>query len=165
MRTAPSSRNPAPGEKMPFKMISRLSRRDLLAGVTAIGAFAVVAMAAKKSQLARSSSLRSSASSARSRPDSLATAEIEHWMAEVGSLFDIAHTRMRLSGVRALTTEGPRPPELRQRPFIAVFDLPQGEALPGNLLYRIAHQRYPAFDIYLAEPDDQRLHRMLAIFN
>ena len=143
----------------------RLSRRDLLAGFAAVGAFAVVAMAAKNSHIVRSTSLRRTATNTRSRPASLATAEIEHWMAEVGSDFDIAHTRMRLSGVRALTAEGPRPAELRQRPFVAVFDLPRGEALPGNLLYRIAHQAYPAFDIYLAEPDDRSLHRMLAVFN
>ena len=144
---------------------SRLSRRNLLAGVAALGAFAVVAMAAKSSRTARSLSLRSTSGGARARPASLATAEIEHWMAEVGSQFDIAHTRMRLAGVRALPAEGTRPAELRQRPFIAVFDLPQGEALPGNLVYRIANQAYPAFDIYLAEPSDQRLHRMLAVFN
>jgi hypothetical protein len=143
----------------------RLSRRDLLAGFAAVGAFAAVAMAAKNSRITRSSSLRGTATGTRSRPASLATAEIEHWMAEVGSDFDIAHTRMRLSGVRALAAEGTRPAELRQRPFIAVFDLPQGEALPGNLLYHIANRNYPAFDIYLSEPGDQSLHRMLAIFN
>lgn len=143
----------------------RMSRRDLLAGFAAVGAFAVVAMAAKKSGMTRSPSLRGSKAGTRSRPASLATAEIEHWIAEVGSHFDIGHTRMRLSGVRPLPAEGPRPAEVRQRPFIAVFDLPLGEALPGNLLYRIAHQAYPAFDIYLAEPDDQSLHRMLAVFN
>ncbi len=86
-------------------------------------------------------------------------------MAEVGAEFEIAYTRMRLAGVRALPTAGARPPEIRQRPFIAVFDLPQGEALPGNLVYRIANRAYPAFDVFLAEPDDGRLNRMLAIFN
>ena len=144
---------------------SHLSRRNLLAGFAAVGAFAVVAMAAKNSRIARSSSLRSTSGGARTRPASLATAEIEHWMAEVGSWFDIAHTRMRLAGVRALPVEGARPAEVRQRPFIAVFDLPQGEAMPGNLVYRIANQAYPAFDVYLAEPGDQSLHRMLAVFN
>ena len=145
---------------------SHFSRRNLLAGLAAVGTFAVVAMAAKNSRIARSSSLRSiSGGGSLTRPASLATAEIEHWMAEVGSWFDIGYTRMRLAGVRALPVEGTRPAELRQRPFIAVFDLPQGEALPGNLVYRIANQRYPAFDIYLAEPDDQRLNRMLAVFN
>lgn len=142
-----------------------LSRRNLIAGFAAVGAFAAVAMAAKSGRIARSSSLRGTTTGGRSRPASLATAEIEHWMAEVGSEFDIVHTRMRLSGVRALPADGERPAELRQRPFIAVFDLPQGEALPGNLLYNIVNRHYPAFDIYLAEPGDQSLHRMLAIFN
>jgi len=147
-------------------MDQALSRRKMLAVIAAAGTLAAIAMAAKNtSAFQRSTSLARPGSFGRVRPASLATAEIEYWQAEVGSDFDIAHTRMRLAGVRALEVAGARPPEIRQRPFIAVFELPQGEVLPGNLVYRIANRYYPEFDIFLAEPDGSSLDRMLAVFN
>ena len=137
----------------------------MFGGVAAAGALAA-AMAAKNSAfVTRSASLARAIFGGRVRSVALATAEMEDWMAAVGAEFDIAYTRMCLAGVEALAEPGVRPAGLRRRGFVAVFTLPQGETLPGNLTYRIAHRSYGAFDIFLAEPSDDRLDRMTAVFN
>ena len=142
------------------------SRRALFGGVAAAGAFAGVVMAAKNTALVtRSTSLARAIFGGRVRSIALATAEMEDWMAAVGAEFDIGYTRIRLAGIRALADGGERPAGLRRRGFIAVFNLPQGEAMPGNLVYRIANPTYGAFDIFLAEPADNRLNQMIAVFN
>ncbi len=100
----------------------------------------------------------------RRRPASLANADILDWVAETGTLFTAAGYRLRLAGVRALKT-GPRPPELRQRPFIAVFDVVGRSPLPGDLIYEVSHARYPAFDLYLTNaPTRTRPLRLHALF-
>ena len=146
---------------------AHMSRRNMLVGLAAAGVIGAIAMAAKTGGgETGSTDAAASGAGGSTRPASLATAEIEHWMAEVGASFDIAFTRMRLAGVTPLEIEGaPRPANLRQRPFVAVFDLPQGQTLPGNLVYRIVTRNYPAFDIFLDEPAPTALRRMRAVFN
>jgi hypothetical protein len=145
--------------------LPRLSRRTLIAGTTVIATLAAAAFAAKSGLVSRSTSLARAIAGGRLRSISLPTAEMEDWMAAVGAEFDIAYTRMRLAGVRALDGSGDRPAGLRRRGFVAVFELPQGESLPGELVYRIAHRSYGAFDIYLSQPADTRLNQMIAVFN
>jgi hypothetical protein len=137
----------------------------LFGGFAAAGVLAVAAFAAKTNIVSRSTSLARAILGGRVRSIALPTAEMEDWMAAVGAEFDIAYTRMRLAGVRALDGSGERPAGLRSRAFVAIFTLPEGESLPGELVYRIANRSYGAFDIYLSQPADNRLNQMMAVFN
>ena len=143
-----------------------LSRRNMIVGAAATAVAATVALAASNRSIARrSGGFVRWVMNQRLRPASLATAEMEHWMAEVGADFEIGFTRMRLVGVQPLPLVGDRPEGLRRRPFVAIFDLPQGESYPGNIVHRVHNARYPAFDIFFAEPTLERLNRMTAVFN
>jgi hypothetical protein len=142
---------------------TRVSRRNLLAGLAAGGVIAALAVAVKNpAAIERSGSLVRDALSG-GRAGSLATAERDVWRAAVGSDFSIGHTRMRLAGVRPLPRGGARPANLRQNPFIAVFELPMGQSLPGNLVYTARTARSAAFEIFLSESSDAG--RLLAVFN
>ncbi len=140
-----------------------VSRRNLIAGVAAAGVIAALAVAVKNpAAIGDSGSLiRDTFTGGRSA--SLATAEREAWQAAVGSDFAVGHTRMRLAGVRPLPRGGARPANLRQNPFIAVFELPMGQALPGNLVYSVRTARVPAFDMFLSQSNEAG--RLLAVFN
>lgn len=143
-----------------------LSRRGMLAMVVAGGTFVAAAMAAKKTGgVLRSGGLRRLLGATPSA-SSLATAEMTDWEAQAGTLFNVAGYSLRLSGVQALPLVGERPAGLRQRPFIAVFDAPQGVSLPGNLIYRIVPPSSPSFDIYLSDAASSTFPtRMHALFN
>ena len=142
---------------------TRVSRRHLLAGVAAVGVVAALAVAVRNpAALERSGGLIADALTG--RPSlSLATAEREDWQHTVGATFAIAHTRMRLAGVRPLPRTGPRPADVRQHPFLAVFELADGQALTGNLVYTVSTARSVEFELFLSESSDAG--RLLAVFN
>lgn len=142
---------------------TRVSRRNLLAGAAAAGVVAALAVAIKNPAAVQSSGSMIRDALTGRRPASLATAERDIWQAAVGADFAIAHTRMRLAGVRPLPRGGRRPANLRQNPFIAVFELPVGQALPGNLVYSVRTARFPAFDMFVSEAGEAG--RLLAVFN
>ena len=144
---------------------STVSRRAVVGGTAAGGLVALSAIAATGTggvdRISRKMRLMLKD---RTRPASLATAEVEDWMVEIGSQFRLVGYRLRLTGVRRLPLE-PRPVELRQKPFIAVFDLLSRHTLPGNLIYPIGHPRYPPFEIYLTNaPTSWHPRRMQALF-
>jgi hypothetical protein len=146
--------------------IGSLSRRRLLVGAGACGAVALGALAATKTSLVSADSKESGSTTSTAPPASLATAEMEAWIAEVGSTFRAAGQRLRLSGVQPLPLVGDRPAALRDRPFIAVLDGQSGSALAGDLIYAITHPNYPGFDIYLTSaPTAAYPRRMHALFN
>jgi len=144
-----------------------VSRRKLLAGLTIGGGAAAVAMAAEDFAMLRGATGAIwQPPSRRARPASLATAEMDVWMAEVGTWFLIGHTRMRLAGIQPRPRLGAAAPAwVRKRPFIALFDVPSGEILPGNLVYTIRSAAYPPFDIFLDEPAPEAPGRLRAVFN
>ncbi len=143
---------------------SRLTRRNLLGGFAAAGVIAALAVAIKNPAGVQGAGSRiREAFDGRPRRPSLATAESAQWQEAVGSDFAIGHTRMRLAGVRPLPKTGPRPSTVRQNPFIAVFELPLGQTLPGNLTYSVRTARSSAFNIFLSESSEAR--RLLAVFN
>jgi hypothetical protein len=144
-----------------------ISRRAMLAGAGATGLLAIGAVAATTHNGVDPISRRLKALlQTRQRPSSLATAEIEDWMAVAGSIFTAAGYRLRFAGVRALAERGERPEGLRHKPFIAVFDALGGHRLPGGLIYTISHPDYPSFDIFLDDaPAPHRPRRMTALFN
>lgn len=142
---------------------SSISRRNLLAGMAAGGVIAALAVAVKNPGTIGGSGSLAGGPLGASRPGGLATAERSAWQAAVGSDFTIGHTRMRLAGIRPLPRHGARPANLRQSPFIAEFELPLGQSLPGNLLYSVRAARSAAFDIFMSEAG--QAGRLLAVFN
>ena len=144
---------------------STMSRRAVIGGSAAASLVALTAFAATgNGGVDRISRKMRMMLKARSRPSSLATAEVEDWMAEAGSHFRVPGYRLRLTGVRRLPL-GSRPLELRQKPFIAVFDLLSRHFLPGDLIYPISHPHYPPFEIYLTNaPTRWHPRRMQALF-
>ena len=144
---------------------SVLSRRALMAGAGALVVTAAAATtAAQWGRVDPISRKMRALLRLRPRPVSLATAEVEDWMAASGTQFRVAGYRLRLAGVRRLQTGG-RPAGLRQRPFVAVFDLLSRARLPGDLIYTIAHPNYGSFDIFLTHaPRPWFPRRMHAVF-
>ena len=136
----------------------------MIGGAAAASFLALTAVAATRTGGVDRISRKMRLMQGRARPSSLATAEVEDWMAEAGSQFSVAGYRLRLTGVRRLPL-GPRPVELRQKPFIAVFDLLSRHFLPGDLIYPISHPHYPPFEIYLTNaPTRWHPRRMQALF-
>lgn len=93
----------------------------------------------------------------------LATATQEQWAAQVGQVFEVAGQTMRLAGVRALPSLGARPASVRQRGFLAVFDLAGGSALASDLIYDLSHRVHGQLSLFLTATDSPS--RMHAVFN
>jgi hypothetical protein len=152
---------------MDLRNRARLSRRNLLGGLAVAGGLAAVAMAASKTAIvSRSTSLARAVLGGRARRVALASAEMEDWQAAVGMNFGIAdYLTMRLIGVRPLNSDGDRPAGLRRTAFVAVFELPAYEQLPGDLVYTISNPTYGAIDLFLSECAERNPHRLKAIIN
>ena len=145
---------------------ARVSRRAMLAGAAATGIVALGAMAATGGGVDRITKSMRALLKGRRRPASLATAEVEDWIAEAGTQFVAAGYRLRLAGVKTLRDAGRRPQGLRRKSFIAVFDVVDRRTLRGDRLYAIRHPRYPAFQIYLTNaPTRARPRRVHALFS
>jgi hypothetical protein len=93
----------------------------------------------------------------------LASATHDLWAAQVGQTFTIAGQTLRLAGIRALPSPGARPASLRQRGFLAVFDVAGGATLPGDLIYELSHRLHGELSLFLTATDTpSRVH---AVFN
>jgi hypothetical protein len=104
----------------------------------------------------------------RPRQVSLATGGYEDWLAQVGTSFSIGGGgALRLQGVRAFASAGPRPAGLgRDRAFVAFFDPVGGSTLAGDLIYTASHAAGGPLQIFLSSsPDATTPARMLAVFN
>ncbi len=152
---------------MHLRKLGRLSRRNLLGGLAAVGALAAAAIAAKNNAVVgRSTSLARAILGGRSRPVSLATAEMADWQAAVGMNFGIAdYLTMRLIGVRSYGPAGDRPPGVRRQGFVAVFELPAFEQLPGDLIYTVSNPTYGAIELFLSECAERNPRRLKAILS
>lgn len=142
-----------------------LSRRNLLGGFALAGALGAIAMAAKNSALVtRSTSLARSVLGGRPRSVSLATAEMVDWQGAVGMNFGIAgYLTMKLIGVRSFGPADERPTGVRRQAFVAVFELPAFEQLPGDLIYTVSNPTYGAIDLYLTECAERNPRRLKAV--
>ncbi len=97
---------------------------------------------------------------------SLAHADMTEWSELAGSLFRTdSGAELRLAGVEPLPSSGARPAGLRERAFVAVFEVARGVSLPGDLIHRMRRRGGPSFDIYLAAADAAAPRRMHAVFN
>lgn len=142
-----------------------LTRRRLIGGFAALGGLAAVAMAAKNSAIVtRSTSLARSVLGGRTRSVSLATGDMQDWQRAVGMNFGIAgYLTMKLIGVRSFGPADIRPAGVRRQAFVAVFELPAFEQLPGNLIYTVSNPTYGALDLFLTECEERNPHRLKAI--
>jgi hypothetical protein len=147
-----------------------LSRRGLM---TALGG-AAAAGAALLAAPHRAAITRKVANLVRGQPIfssfflSLADASVEQWSEQVGSIFSVGGgTTLKLVGVTALSSPGPRPAQVsRSRAFVAKFDVQNNQTMAGDLIYTANHASYGAFRIFLsASPDPLLPHRMIALFN
>lgn len=152
---------------MDARKTSGLSRRGVIGIFAAIGGLAAVAMAAKNSAIVtRSTSLARSILGGRTRRVSLATGDMADWQAAVGMNFGIAdYLTMKLIGVRSLGPAETRPAGVRRQAFVAVFELPAFEQLPGNLIYSVSNPTYGAIDLFLTECEERNPHRLKAIIS
>ena len=98
---------------------------------------------------------------------SLASANYDEWMAQVGSTFTLGgRTSIQLVGVRALPTSGARPSGVRTQSFVALFDPVARQSVAPDLIYTATHPIYGPMPLYLAATSDARTPgRMAAVFN
>lgn len=95
----------------------------------------------------------------------LAHAGYDDWKERVGTSFK-AHSGqvLKLVDVQAFRQQGARPAGLRDRAFVARFDVTEGAALVEDL-YGVAHAEAGAFEMFLTNAGPDKPLRMLAVFN
>jgi hypothetical protein len=97
---------------------------------------------------------------------SLGDAGYNEWLDQVGSLFSVGGSSLKLVAVTALNSNGPRPDGLRDRAFVAKFDVQGRGTMAGDLIYAASTPNYGAFQIFLSASSDPNLpQRMTAVFN
>ncbi len=147
---------------------SHLPRRKLLlallGGMVSVGVLSAPTLSPR---LAREARRIAGKSAAARRFLSLAHAEMEEWAAQVGAVFLVdGGYRMKLVGVRPLSSSGRRPGNGRSRAFLAVFRVLGGQTMAGDLIYTANHRQYGTFDLFLSmgkdRPNGARMH---ALFN
>ena len=144
-------------------MMGLFSRRNLLLGLGGGAAAGVATFSATRSPTYFAQILRPRG---RGRQDvALRSASYDDWMVQVGTNFT-AHTGqvLNLVDVQAFSQKGGRPRNIRDRAFVARFDITRGGALPEDL-YRVAHPNGGTFDIFLTRGSPDKPLRMLAVFN
>ena len=102
------------------------------------------------------------------RGQALARGGIGDWERLAGGIFQVtAGFRLRLAGVRPLESGGARPPDLgRASAFLALFDVLDGQDMPGDLIYTMSTTGLGPLDVFLSRaPTAEFPHRMHAVFN
>jgi len=149
------------------KSDSGVSRRNaLLVGGGAVAAVGALAAGPMRSQVAEG--VKALTGDRTGAPTvNLATGSYEDWLAQVGKTFALGGgSGMRLAGVRALASSGPRPNGLRARAFVALFDPLSGGTMAGDLIYTASNRETGALQLFLSTSTDPRSPaRMLAVFN
>ena len=143
---------------------SSLSRRNILIGAAGATVCAIVAAPLLRPVVGERTRRLLAGNPITRRFLSLADAEQAEWAALVGSVFAESGGRtLRLAGVRPLLSAGERPAGLRDRAFLAVFDVAGRAAMAGEMIYALTHPQYGAAQVFLSQSDRQG--RMLAVFN
>ena len=142
---------------------SPLSRRSMvlgLAGATTVGSVSAAFQFTSADGLAEI--LRPVGRGRRNVP--LGTATFEDWALQEGSLFTLdSGTVLQLVDVQAFPVDRGRPAELRQRAFVARFDVKEGGPLSDSRTYRLNHDEGGMFDLLLAHGAPEMPLRMLAV--
>jgi hypothetical protein len=143
---------------------SSLSRRNILVGAAGAAICAIVAMPLLRPAVGERTRRLLAGNPVTRHFLSLADAGQAEWAAQVGSVFTESSGRtLRLAGVRPLLSAGERPAGLRDRAFLAVFDVAGRAAMAGDAIYTLTHPQYGATQVFLSLSDRQG--RMLAVFN
>lgn len=146
--------------------MSLLSRRNLvlgLAGTAAVGV-TVGTVSTQGSEGADAFARLLEPVGLGSRGVQLATGSVHDWRLQVGSKFtaQTGHV-LQLANVQSFP-DSERPEGLRDRAFVARFDVVQGGALPGSQTYRVSHGEGGTFDMHVTSGDPAKPLRMLAVF-
>lgn len=99
---------------------------------------------------------------------SLANATYAEWESMVGATFSLGGgATMRLTGVRALASDGSRPLNVaRRQAFLGVFEPGRGQSMAGDLIYTATHPQYGPVQLFLGNaPAPRGAAQMLAVFN
>ena len=147
------------------RTLSLFSRRNLvfgLIGTAAIGTVAATQRITGSDLFARL--LRPVGLGRRGVP--LASATYDDWALQVGSLFT-SHSGqiLKLADVQRFPERGTRPAGLRNRAFVARFDVIRGAALPDSSITRFNHPEGGVLDLLLSAGDPAKPLRMLAVLN
>lgn len=150
------------------KSESTVSRRNLLvglAGTAAVGVGAVAATDAGQQQVEAFRQLLWKRQPGR-RDARLASATVDDWALQIGSLFHTStgHT-LKLTDVRQFGGQNKRPAGLRDRSFVAGFEIVAGNApLPRELTFRVTHPNGGTFDMFNTAGGPDKPKRRLAVF-
>jgi len=143
---------------------SRLSRRNILVGAAGAAVCAIVATPLLRPVVGERTRRLLAGNPVTRRFLSLADAGQAEWAAQVGSVFTASGGHMlRLAGVQPLLSRGERPAGLRDRAFLAVFDVAGGASLAGDVIYTLTHPQYGATQVFLSLSGTPG--RMQAVFN
>jgi len=146
-------------------MESLLSRRNMLVGLTA-GAATVgtVAVRSGQAQIESFRQLLWQRRPGRHRVP-LGTAGLDDWALQIGSKFQTASGDvLKLADVRAFPQADKRPRGLRDRAFVAGFEVVSGNPLPDQLIQHVDHPEGGRFDILLSAGSPDKPGRMIAVF-
>ncbi|MGZ8337368.1 MAG: DUF6916 family protein [Allosphingosinicella sp.] len=144
---------------------SHLSRRNLLIGAAGAAIVTVVALPTWRPLSGERTRRLLAGNPLTRRFVSLGNAGMREWEAQIGAAFTASGGyRLRLAGVRPLTSRGARPPSVRRRrAFLAVFDIADGRTMASDLIYTLAHADYGPMPLFLTASDSPA--RMHAVFN
>jgi len=150
---------------MMAESLSLFSRRNMLlgvAGTATVGGIAAAQRFTGADTLAEI--LRPVQLGRRGVP--LGTAQADDWALQVGSTFT-AHTGhlLKLVDVQRFKQDKGRLAGLRERAFVARFDVTEGGSLPGSEIYSVNHPEGGVFDMLLTGGIPDNPLRMLAVFN
>lgn len=96
----------------------------------------------------------------------LDSATVDDWALQVGTDFQSSsgHT-LKLAYVQQFDHQNKRPAGLRDRPFVAGFDVVSGTTvLPTQVLLRVNHREGGSFDMFLTAAGPKKPGQMLAVF-
>lgn len=96
----------------------------------------------------------------------LGTANVDDWSIQVGTEFQTStgHT-LKLAYVQQFDHQNKRPTSLRDRPFVAEFEVqPGGPPLPNQLLVRVNHREGGTFDMFLTAAGPAKPKNWMAVY-
>ena len=125
---------------------SRMTRRAAIA--TMGGGMVAVAIAAPS--LKSDPTLTSFGQAFSSPSVSLDRAGDTTWSAEIGSVLQVQNgPRLRIRGVETGASYGQHAELIRSRSFLVNFDVVDTTGIAGDAVYRVTHDRYGSFDLFL----------------
>ena len=147
------------------EQLSLVNRRNILLGLAG-GAVAAGGIAVQQSGGAGSFAELLRPGGTGRRGVFLATASKDDWALQVGTFFTASTGHvLKLVDVQGFREEGRRPGGLRNKAFVARFDVTSGGQMPASQSVTVSHKEGGTFDIFMTGANAARPLRMLAVFN